>query len=334
MSAVIQLFPERSRKTLKEVSNHVMTNKKQGFALIYKSIKNAPFYKNVDRKSLWLHLILEAEHDGCEDSFNGNTVTLARGQVLGSAKSIGEACGVSEDSAYRSLQYFKKEGMISVETKEGKRGYTLITLVNYDEYQRGVKRGVSAENGAELKPLPDKAFQGCEAEFGAENSEENSAEALKNNKQINNKNIKRSCAEPSCDDSTLNDALPVEQPVTETKKTDPAPAEPSVIDLPLNTGKSHQVSQEFVSQMESLYPAVNVVQELRAMAGWLLTNPAKRKTSKGVGRFINNWLSRCQDRGGSSGMAPYQAFAKRETQSEKWEAAFKDTSWANDLGDY
>ncbi len=34
------------------------------------------------------------------------------------------------------------------------------------------------------------------------------------------------------------------------------------------------------------------------MVAWSDSNPAKRKTRKGVERFINNWLSREQDKGG------------------------------------
>lgn len=35
------------------------------------------------------------------------------------------------------------------------------------------------------------------------------------------------------------------------------------------------------------------------MRGWLLSNPNKRKTRRGIEKFINGWLSREQDKGGS-----------------------------------
>lgn len=82
--------------------------------------------------------------------------------------------------------------------------------------------------------------------------------------------------------------------------------QPSLIGLPLNTGEDHPVTEHFAAQMQQLYPAVDVMQELRAMRGWLLANPTRRKTRKGIPRFINNWLARCQDRGGSSGMTGSQ----------------------------
>ena len=45
------------------------------------------------------------------------------------------------------------------------------------------------------------------------------------------------------------------------------------------------------------YPACDIDQELRKMREWLLANPKQKK--KNYERFINNWLSRTQDKGGS-----------------------------------
>lgn len=86
-----------------------------------------------------------------------------------------------------------------------------------------------------------------------------------------------------------------------------AQQEPVVITMPLNSGE-HQVTESFAAQMQALYPAVDVAQELRTMTGWLIANPTKRKTKTGINRFINAWLSKCQDRGGSNGL---QAFTPR-----------------------
>lgn len=71
--------------------------------------------------------------------------------------------------------------------------------------------------------------------------------------------------------------------------------------LPLNTGESFQIYQDDVDKWAGLYPAVDVMQQLRNMYGWLDSNPSKRKTKNGIRRFIANWLSREQDRGGYRG---------------------------------
>src|SRR5690606_6129748 len=51
------------------------------------------------------------------------------------------------------------------------------------------------------------------------------------------------------------------------------------------------------------YPAVDVVAQLRKMRGWLIANPANRKTSAGVLRFVTRWLGQEQDKAGKSGAA-------------------------------
>lgn len=45
------------------------------------------------------------------------------------------------------------------------------------------------------------------------------------------------------------------------------------------------------------YPACDIDQELRKMREWLLANPKQKKNN--YRRFITNWLSRTQDKGGS-----------------------------------
>ena len=96
---------------------------------------------------------------------------------------------------------------------------------------------------------------------------------------------------------TISDIQGDENPGAGESKKEPAP-EP-VISLPLNDKSLYPVIQSQVDEWSGLYPAVNVMQELRKMAGWLDANPSKRKTKRGILRFVNGWLSREQDRGGS-----------------------------------
>lgn len=89
-----------------------------------------------------------------------------------------------------------------------------------------------------------------------------------------------------------------------------AGAEP-LIGLPLNDGTEHQVTQEDLNEYSALYPAVNVMQELRDMRGWLLANPSRKKTKRGIKAFIRTWLSKEQDKPRSS---PHKLTAAEITQ--------------------
>jgi len=68
----------------------------------------------------------------------------------------------------------------------------------------------------------------------------------------------------------------------------------------LNTGERWEPEDTDMIAWSKAYQAVDVFQELRAMESWLDANPKKRKTKAGIKRFVNSWLSRSQDRGGSS----------------------------------
>ena len=73
---------------------------------------------------------------------------------------------------------------------------------------------------------------------------------------------------------------------------------PPIMTLTLNDKSEYPVYAEQIKEWAELYPAVNIIQQLRAMKGWLNANPAKRKTKKGILRFVNGWLTREQDKGG------------------------------------
>lgn len=69
--------------------------------------------------------------------------------------------------------------------------------------------------------------------------------------------------------------------------------------MQLVTGDTYQTLDSDVIAWQRAYPAVNVHQELAAMESWLDANPSRRKTKGGIKRFINSWLSRAQNQGGS-----------------------------------
>ena len=75
------------------------------------------------------------------------------------------------------------------------------------------------------------------------------------------------------------------------------PPRRKAMDFLLNDGSYYPVYQDRIDRWSDLYPNVNIAQQLRNAAGWLEANPAKRKTRRGMEKFINGWLMREQDRG-------------------------------------
>lgn len=93
------------------------------------------------------------------------------------------------------------------------------------------------------------------------------------------------------------------------------PSAPPVITLPLNDKTDYQITQAEIDHWQDLYPAVDIMAELRKMKGWCEGNPAKRKTRRGIVRFVNTWLAREQDRGGSrkASQSPVNRFLEETT---------------------
>lgn len=93
----------------------------------------------------------------------------------------------------------------------------------------------------------------------------------------------------------------------------------------LSTKEDWQPEQKDVIAWQRAFPAVNVHQELMAMESWCDANPAKRKTKQGIKRFVNSWLTKAQNQGGSP-QAKKQS--KNESiRSKSIDMQMADVSW-------
>ena len=109
--------------------------------------------------------------------------------------------------------------------------------------------------------------------------------------------------------------------------TQSEPQEVPIITLLLNTGNEYPIIQKDVDRWIELYPAVDIIQELKEMKEWCINNPRKRKTKDGIKRFISSWLAREQDKGGTLG---YKQTYNRAAGSLKVEQFAEEArEWAN-----
>ena len=75
------------------------------------------------------------------------------------------------------------------------------------------------------------------------------------------------------------------------------PAVPPIVILPC-TGKGASlvsISPEKAQEWQRDFPGVDVPQALRSMRAWLMANPTKRKTARGIPAFVVRWLTKEQD---------------------------------------
>lgn len=67
----------------------------------------------------------------------------------------------------------------------------------------------------------------------------------------------------------------------------------------LSNGEHWEPEESDILGWQQAYKKIDVYGELDAMACWCEANPSKRKTKKGIKRFVNSWLNRANQNGGS-----------------------------------
>lgn len=189
-------------------------------------------------------------------------ITVPRGSFVSSYTHLAEECGLTINELRTALNHLKSTGEITVKTNNK---YSLFTVNNYREYQDINSQDYIQSTGGSLSinsPLTT---------------------IKQRNKETKEQNLRNtingiSCPEP--ENSAPN---------------------PSGILLPLVDKSFYDAPREKIALWRETYPAVDIEQELRRMIAWLDSNPTKRKTRRGIERFVNNWLARTQDSGGSKG---------------------------------
>lgn len=63
------------------------------------------------------------------------------------------------------------------------------------------------------------------------------------------------------------------------------------MDFILKNGETYHLGMKKIDEYLDTYPMLDVVSELKVARQWLIDNPNRRKTSRGMGKFINTWLN-------------------------------------------
>ena len=97
-----------------------------------------------------------------------------------------------------------------------------------------------------------------------------------------------------------------------------APDKETVFQIPLKDGSYYNLNKQDVDTYKSLYPNIDIEQEIRNIIGWNIANPSKRKTKKGIKKHINTWLSSSnQNKGGVSFGKHIKGQVTSNTESNK-----------------
>ncbi|MDE5801883.1 MAG: helix-turn-helix domain-containing protein [Lachnospiraceae bacterium] len=234
---------------------------------------------------------------------------------LSSIAGIGNVCYPSIETMKKDLcmsenrlnKYIKQLLALGIVEKTRTRngnllGYNVYKITHEAEIAEDMRRifeNIENDSFRDVENIQNDSFRGDEnrplENMGINNNNINN-NTLNNNNKINN------IISTELQEKAQNG----ENRAIENEGVEVPPEPKSGILLPLNDKSLYDVPEGKISMWAETYPAVDVKQELRKMAAWLDSNPTKRKTRRGIERFINNWLSRQQDRGGSNTGGTYR----------------------------
>lgn len=104
----------------------------KGFTKSYRSKWTHLVFRNLLEAGIWAWLCDTAAWENTKVKFNGDIISLKRGQLVTSVKFISTGFNISERATRTLLQNLEKEQMIDKQTTNR---MTIITICNYEKYQ-------------------------------------------------------------------------------------------------------------------------------------------------------------------------------------------------------
>lgn len=126
-----------------------------GYIELYRAITDHWIWTNdepFDKRSAWVDLLLMANHKDNNVFMNGSVIEVKRGQRITSTTLLAERWKWSRGKVRKYLSLLESQNMIK--TTAEPRQYTLITIVNYSNWQgsRSAQKPTKSPEGAHEEP--------------------------------------------------------------------------------------------------------------------------------------------------------------------------------------
>lgn len=105
----------------------------QGWIKLYRKILENPLIEKPNYLSLWVILLLKANHKDNPMIWNGKKILVKEGQFITSRNKLSIQSGIKESTIERILKYFGKEQQIEQQTTTK---FRFITITNWKNYQK------------------------------------------------------------------------------------------------------------------------------------------------------------------------------------------------------
>jgi hypothetical protein len=96
-------------------------------------------------------------------------------------------------------------------------------------------------------------------------------------------------------------------PETAEPSSGPNEPEPALLTFAVDGNtKTWDLTASAVAKLQSAFPSLDILAEARKAAAWINASPTRRKTARGMPRFLFGWMSRAQERNPSRFSPPPQ----------------------------
>lgn len=117
----------------------------------------------------------------------------------------------------------------------------------------------------------------------------------------------------------------------EAAKAAPVASSPTAIELPCVSGEPFPISEADVAEWRAAFPAVDIRQQLSAARQWLIANPTRGKTKRGMRKFVVSWLDRRQNDAGRNA-PPRQSTSppRKPNVVDAYHSIAREKGWISD----
>lgn len=103
-----------------------------GWVKLHRKLAENPISKRPQYLSLWIHLLIMANHKEAKMMWNGEILSIHEGQFVTGRKELAEKTGIPETTIEDILKFLERQQQIR---QQKTTKFRLITVINWEKYQ-------------------------------------------------------------------------------------------------------------------------------------------------------------------------------------------------------
>lgn len=103
-----------------------------GWVKLYRKILDNPISSKPQYLSLWIHILVMANHKGKDMMWNGEILSIHEGQFVTGRKELSQKTGIPETTIEDILKFLERQQQIR---QQKTTKFRLITVINWEKYQ-------------------------------------------------------------------------------------------------------------------------------------------------------------------------------------------------------